>query len=141
MDILYVLYWYTVMSISVQWLNDDQNVIHFKYEGNWDWEEFYETLIQADQMRHSVEHLVHHIYDMNHSDPLPSGALSQFSILRKRDFSNLGISILVSPNGFYSAFYQLMERLYPGIGTKFSIVSMLEEALKKLEQVTLDEAR
>lgn len=121
------------MGIDVEWVDKEKTILCFKYVGVWNWTEFHENVLQANQMKDSVEHTVDHIYDVTESAPLPRGAITQFYNLRKRAHPRLGRLVLVTEDRFYMALYNIMKKMYSDLGANFVIMLNLEEAIAELK--------
>lgn len=67
------------MGIKVDWDNDEQTVILYRFDGSWSWDDLYNALDRVKAMSASVDHQVDAIIDFSKASYLPSGAIFSFN--------------------------------------------------------------
>lgn len=60
------------MSITVNWADDRQNVIHLELQRGWKWHDLYAALEQVDKLIVSVPHTVHLLIDIRRAGGIPA---------------------------------------------------------------------
>jgi hypothetical protein len=116
------------MPITPVWYDDQRTAILNMYQGQWDWDAYYQNIEQLRVMLAGTSQEVILIIDIRHSASIPQGAMSHFS----RGFNRLGRSqigqvILVGANRFVESLYHVLQKLYPGRDSKFVIAANMAE--------------
>lgn len=117
------------MPVRVYWVNDEQTILRYDFEGVWTWEDFYPVYEQAIQMETSVTHRVDIIINMLDSKSIPGNALSHMKSMTDKLPENVGMGVFITRNRFVNILYDSGARFYPKIRDTFVIVSSLEEAM------------
>jgi hypothetical protein len=64
------------MAISAEWLDDECTILHQRYDGKWNWQDFYASFKhEVMPMMSSVPHTVHLLADVSTSASIPAGNL------------------------------------------------------------------
>jgi hypothetical protein len=131
------------VSIQVAWGDPELTILHYFIADPWTWEEFYQAMENARQMREARgPEAVHIIFDMSQGHKLPQGALSHFgNLFRRGAASNASVQSIVvaSSSSFTKAIYNLLVQVYPGAAKKLFYVSTIEEAYAMLGKQEFNE--
>ncbi|MEO0563447.1 MAG: hypothetical protein AAF125_15160 [Chloroflexota bacterium] len=77
------------MSVRVEWLDTQQDILHFIFEGKWNWDEFYQTRDVSRTMIREVTHSVYVVLDFSDANvQLPKNLISNFRRLAENRLSN-----------------------------------------------------
>ena len=120
------------MGIAIHWDNSEKTVVRFVYNGKWTWEEFYNTIAQANAMMDTVSRPVVSIIDMRSSNYLPPGAAIHIRnvIRQSQSHNNSGISVFLQADMIVKAMIDVLRKAYPDIlaNTNWIYAKTLEEA-------------
>ncbi len=120
------------MAISVQWDNNEQTIVRFEYEGNWDWEGFYKYIGEANEMMDTVPHPVVSIVDMSKTNHMPPNAIAHIRRIVdvSKEHNNSNISVFVGAGRFAEMLFSTLQKVYPDTKTiaGFHFVDTIEEA-------------
>lgn len=122
------------MTVSADWQNDKHDIVLYIFEGIWTWDEMYRTYTKAIDMERSVSYRVDVILDMRLSKAIPANALLHVKNISDKQPDNLGLTVVVTPNGFVRALYNAGVRFYKGIAHYFRVVPTIEDALKMIDE-------
>ncbi len=125
------------MSVSVQWDNDEQSVLHYVVTGHWTWDEFYDALAVARQMIDaSPQQRIHAIIDISEGSLFPKNALLHLRRLAADTPTKIqfGTTVLVSKNLFVKSLMDVMRRLNPDATRNFQLTPTLDEARRLVAQ-------
>jgi hypothetical protein len=120
------------MSVSANWYDSKQEIVLYVFEGRWTWDELYATYNQAIVMEKSVPHRVDVVLDMINSKAIPANALLHVKNISNKQPDNLGLTIVVTPNGFVRALYNAGTQFYKGIAHYFRVVPTMAEGLQMI---------
>jgi len=59
------------MNATVNWINDEKAVLHFKYKAGWSWEDVFGIVQQSQKMMDAVDYQVATIVDLTDAPKLP----------------------------------------------------------------------
>ena len=116
------------MPVSAYWLNDEQTIVQYDFEGRWTWDEFYPEYQKALKMERSVTHRVDVVMDFRQSKSVPPSALTHMRKITDNQPDNIGLSVFVTTNPFFNVMYTAGVRFYPKMKDYFVIVETIEEA-------------
>lgn len=121
------------MPISVTWFDDDRTTLHYTFDGDWTWEEFYEADKTAYTMLKTIASRNGDlIVDLTHSTGIPSGMLSHVRSLFGRERDGWGNTAVIGPSRFYMSMFDMLRRLSPHLMHSFFIAESIEDATAKL---------
>ena len=121
------------MSISVDWGNAQQTIVHYQIKGEWTWLEFETALQQSIIMAFTVTHTVHEIFDLSYSQPFPDNSLLFWRNVMRVMPDNRGYLVFVGGGANVSSLLSVLERNNPSISDKLHSVDNLQQAHKLLE--------
>ena len=100
------------------------------YEGQWDWDEFYDVARKVAELMGTVDHTVDIIADFRNSPNLPIGSsLTHARNVMKLFPDNWGIMVIVSDSHFINTLVNAFRRIFRGgTGKKTFAVETIEEA-------------
>jgi hypothetical protein len=122
------------MSVSANWFDNQHEIVLYIFDGLWSWDEMYKTYHAAIAMETSVPHRVDVILDMRKSKAIPANALLHVKNISDKQPDNLGLTVVVTPNGFVRALYNAGVRFYKGIAHYFRVVPTVEDALQMIAE-------
>ena len=124
------------MAIDIQWEDQQQHILHYRFVDLWNWSELLTSNRQAQQMLKGINHNVTVILDFTRDDilryrnQLPLlGALMQFP-------SNQGTIILVGAMPYIGFVEQIMKRFHTDRGHNYRSAADLVTAHKMIEAAT-----
>ena len=106
------------MPIRVYWVDTEQTILRYDFEGRWTWDEFYPAYYEAIAMENAVSHRVDIILDMRTSHMIPANALLHMKNFSEKQPPNVGLSVFVTSNAFVIALYNTAS----GNGTNAQLV-------------------
>jgi hypothetical protein len=105
------------MAISIQWDNDDKQIIRGEVNGRWTWAELHNALEKTIEMMDSVSYKVDFILDVSHSRFIPGGATQAVqSVATPQTHPNEGIKVIVGANAILRFAYEAYRRINQGMG-------------------------
>jgi hypothetical protein len=117
------------MAITAEWLDDDCTILHQRYDGRWNWQDFYASFKHdIIPMISSVPHTVHLLADVSTSASIPAGNLFHTRNVLNQLPSNWGLAIVLGGNRFVGVLVQIFKSVNPGgLGGKMEVASTLDE--------------
>src|SRR5215813_490048 len=116
------------MTVSADWQDEKRDIVLYNFEGAWTWDELYPTYTKAIAMEKSVSYRVDVILDMRRSKGLPANVLLHAKNISDKQPENIGLTVIVTPNGFVKALYNAGVAFYKGIAHYFRVAPTMEEA-------------
>lgn len=122
------------MPVEVLWLNDEQNIMCFRYSERWTWQEFDEALLVSERMHASVTHQVVGTADLTNANILPSGPVFAKG---RESFKNQPANahptlIVAGANSVVQALGNTFNMMYgQRLGHQVVFVRTMEEAIAK----------
>ncbi len=98
------------MGISVNWDNDDKQIILVTYHQPWNWEDFETSLAEISTLLRSVPHMVDLIVDVQDGGELPRDALSRFRRMTEKVPPNQKRLVLVGGDAFDKALMHTVQK-------------------------------
>lgn len=117
------------MPITAEWLDPDCSIIHQRYDGKWNWQDFY-TSFKNDivPMMRSVTHPVHLLADVSSSAGIPPGNLFHTRNVLNQLPSNWGLAIVYGGNRFVDVLVHIFKTVNPGgLGGKMETAVTLDD--------------
>lgn len=128
------------MGIQTSWGNPEHTLILHTFEGDWTWQEFFETWDTTQQMVEGCEHQVVTIVDMRRTDGIPDYGFEPLRrVIGHRPDRHSALTIIVQAGQPLQRFWRMFAQFYPGAPERFNIrfVTTLEEAHGLVEQVAV----
>ncbi len=120
------------MSVSADWQDEKHDIVFYNFEGAWTWDEMYRAYTKAIALEKSVPYRVDVILDLRRSKSIPANALLHVKNISDKQPENLGLTVVVTPNGFVRALYNAGVAFYKGIGHYFRVTPTMEEAAQMI---------
>jgi hypothetical protein len=101
------------MGINVSW--DDpatKTIIRYDFEPNWTPEDFFGALRADDEMIMSVEHTVHVMFDMRHTDNVPYVPVTRLREIAAEVKQETGLIVLVGANMWFNVLADVFQKVY-----------------------------
>ncbi|MEQ8676056.1 MAG: hypothetical protein RLP44_01915 [Aggregatilineales bacterium] len=119
------------MPIFADWYDDEQHIIFLRYEGDWTWNDFYETANKAvHPLLKSTTHTVYLIADFTSTTTIPMNGIMHARNVFKTMPTNWHNMIIVTPNKFIQILVDMFKKMnYQGMGEKIMCTNTLDEAL------------
>lgn len=117
------------MGVSAYWLDDNlKDIVQYDFEGPWTWEDLYPVLDKALEMEKEQPHRVDVILNFTNSNVIPSNALVHVKNIIDKQPDNIGLSIFVTSNRFFTVMYNMATKIHPKFQQYFIIVNSFEAA-------------
>lgn len=117
------------MTFKLNWDNDEKTLFRFEMEGKWTWDEYHQIVDEAFQMIRPLDHTVDVIVIGEPRMSLPSGsALAQLVRISRVIPNNIGLIVLVTPNGFIKAINRVLFRMSKRVGDMTVLTDTVDEA-------------
>jgi hypothetical protein len=120
------------MPVTVNWLDDDENITLMTFEGDWTFEELRDAMNREAEMIAVKVHMVDSIGDFTTSGGLPRNLLGNLPRLGPKRSTNQGYSVLVGvTNRLFQDIGGIVHRLYRRLEFKDTLeegVAFLREA-------------
>jgi hypothetical protein len=117
-----------MMPVTIEWGNDEKNIIIATIEWPWTWDELSTTWRTGVGMMERLPYDVHMIAVAKTSRFPVGNILSNLTGLTKHVPENIGLAILVTNNRFQEMINNIFFKLSPGLREKGRVVSSLEKA-------------
>lgn len=118
------------MGIELKWDDTLENVLVYRYQGRWTWQEMlveFEKELDMAKTLNGARYDV--INDMTESQPLPPGSgISHVYGIFKRYPSNWGVTLIVSGSAFIRAMLNVGTKVHPDARNGFIISDTVENA-------------
>ncbi len=116
------------MAVTIDWGNDEKNIIIATVEWPWTWDELAITWKTGVEMIESVPHDVYMIAVAKTTRFPVGNILSNLTGMTKHVPRNIGLAIMVTDNKFQEAINNIFFKLSPGLRQKGRVVSNLDKA-------------
>ncbi|MFN8529517.1 MAG: hypothetical protein U0670_12970 [Anaerolineae bacterium] len=122
------------MPIAVYWEDETKQVIRWKFDGKWTWEDVYKASRDAIDLRAGMtEPVVVYVDQRNAANLVPSGAVHHLSNLIHMGRESRRLLVIISPFEFYLQLAKIVLSVYREIGRKIFVVRTFEEAEQLVE--------
>lgn len=130
------------MPIHVNWFDDTQQIILLRYEGNWTWNDFYNS---ADEIVHPLmqgtANTVYLIADYTHTTTMPMNGIMHARSAFKTMPTNWHNMVIVTSNKFIQILVDMFQKMnYQGMGEKILRANTLDEALRVIRDLEKENA-
>lgn len=124
------------MPILFNWYDSDCTILLWKFEDNWEWDEYYAAIDRSNAMVRQQTHPVTVIIDMHEVQSFPRGIMTHATSGLMVRPANVNLAIIVVKNPalrtLYHNFVRLADRLFPG-GMTIALADDMESALHIIE--------
>lgn len=114
---------------QIEWLDDEQTVIHVKAE-SWTWEEAYEACLEVNKLMDTVDHGVHVIYDLMDAPAVPKGSMTNLRRLLALEHENDRLTIFVTQSQFLRMLIDVVEKAFTvrNVPLRYKFVTTMDAA-------------
>lgn len=121
--------------ISVDWGNQDETIIVWKFNGHWDATCFRHAVKKTMRMAKSKPYPVHGMVDMHRALTAPRDMMTLIrQAIRSNTATNYGKWVVISESQLWVNMWQMTHRLYRLKPRKIHFVSSVQEAYEILEE-------
>jgi|GEM_PF-619898 len=119
------------MSVKVSWYDEESQILHYRFDGAWTWDEYYAVLPLGREMMKEVQHMVCILNDMRNTDIVPTAFLDAAQSVISTTPPNTGLVVFVSTNYVFQTVFRAFVRIYPHLTQLYRLESDLYEAVRK----------
>ncbi len=125
--------WGKQMGVSTRWLDDEQTILGYIFEGNWTWAEMSAAIEQANAYMDTVKHQVDFIADTKNGGLIPSDVIAntrQLALSAPPHPNYGGVTVFVGPNALVRTLMSMVVNIYHQLNQYHSFVftATLDEA-------------
>lgn len=130
------------MPISINWDSQIDNVVYYKFEGAWSWQDFLMAFEEEQRMAESVAPQRYDVIgDLTSSNPLPQGSgISHVYSIFKRYPPNWGCTMIVTTNAFARTLFTVGVRVHPDTHDGFRLARTITEARQVIHTARTEQA-
>jgi hypothetical protein len=118
------------MGIHLSWYDSNENILVWKFEGEWNWLQYHAAINRAVMMIKRSHHTVDSIMDLRENKSLPPNAI----LNGKRWFvvapNNFGVTVVMGANGLIQGIASAIGSIYKPFNTKIMLANTLDQALQ-----------
>ncbi|NJR12579.1 hypothetical protein HC776_01455 [bacterium] len=103
--------------------------MHYRFVGEWTWEEYYTALAQGRTMEKAAAHSVCTLNDMRQTEYLPADFIEQARSVSLTRPASTAIAVYISGDYHFSSIYEVIANLYPDTRSLYPLVRSEDEAL------------
>ncbi|NDJ60948.1 MAG: hypothetical protein GYB67_07475 [Chloroflexi bacterium] len=120
------------MPVEMQWLDDEQTVLHFVFSDPWTVADYRPIHRAALELISTLDYPVHGFYDFRASKSIPANAVTGFMRTGSQNpwRKNAGIFVVISNDRFLKMLARPVSQLFRGF--KIYFVDTLDEAWERL---------
>lgn len=116
------------MAVQVSWDNDDKTIIHYQFDTDWTWDEFFVAKARAQALISSVSHKVGVILETQHDGIIPYNLLANARNGLRTKHPNTAIVVIVVTRPFIRTMIGTIRALSPLSHVHIERASTLDEA-------------
>ena len=116
------------MTIQVQWDDADHTRLLYIFPEEWSWDDFAAVKAIADPMLDTVDHDVHLIFDVTHTQKIPSNTLDNIRRFFSSAHPRSARIIVVTTQPIMRSLIQVVRQFSPRAHQMFVVVESLEAA-------------
>lgn len=124
------------MPATVTWSNEQHTTIYYHLTEPWIWDDFYAIIAEGREMRLRENiSVVDIVIDATEIRRIPQGALTQISMMGRRDSINgphVRRIVVVGATPFLRSLLSMVGQVAPKFGNRVRMVKTLEEAERAL---------
>lgn len=129
------------MGIIVNWDDKNQRVIRYQLNGDWDWTDFDNAVLDALQFSEHLSHRIDVIFDLSESNDIPDGVVLYFKQLIKTVPQNRRHFVVVGTNPQISVIVKMFNRVFKSLSGRISHADMLERARSYVAYLQAEDSR
>jgi hypothetical protein len=116
--------------IVAEWLDENQRILLWVFEGKWGWTEFYESMTIAHQMiRDAAPDRVDIVALFVTSPALPPNAISNIKQISLQSPENWLLTVIVGAGPFINTMVSIGRRANRNLADKYAVADTMEDAL------------
>ena len=116
------------MPVHVSWDNEDKTIIHYQFDQDWTWEEFFPAKARAQELIDTVPHKVGVILETHHNGAVRPNLLGNFRNGLRTKHPNTVIVVIVVTRPFIRTMIGTVLALSPLANVHIEMAYTLEEA-------------
>ncbi len=116
------------MPVHVSWDNEDKTIIHYQFDQDWTWDEFFPAQARAQELISTVPHKVGVILETHHNGAIPHNLLGNFRNGLRTKHPNTVIVVIVVTRPFIRTMIATVRALSPLAHVHIEMAYTLEEA-------------
>ncbi len=116
------------MSISVSWGNAEKTYTVFRFEGNWTWEEYHQSIREGVALVKDCPYTVNILLDMAQCRLFPKNLLSHFNHSMSEPPKPFDLAVVVTSSKFIELLAGMIERAPGPRRARFRVAKTLEQA-------------
>jgi hypothetical protein len=118
------------MCITVEWANEDHNVVLYRVEAPWTWEDTERAKQLYQQMTVAIDHKVNCIFDVRAIGTLPRNTLQVIVEYYSALPANAGIYAVVGAPTMLKAVMDVLRVMRPNVFSRYQTVNDFEDAYR-----------
>ena len=124
------------MPISIDWDNDQKDVIRWDFGEQWDWDEVHQATMNSVALRKTVKHDrdVSVILNLQHFTPLNPSALKETRKALLMRPENRDLVVVVGRSAYTRAIVDIFRRRYIDMAEQFIGVETMSEARRLIRE-------
>lgn len=123
------------MGITVAWFNDDKDILHFKIEGRWTWQELHEANGVASQLRAERPGImVDGLVDVSKASAPPAHGISNIRKAMSGANELNGVSVITGGSLFMEALIDTFLKVYRPYAKLMATARSVDEALEIIQK-------
>lgn len=122
------------MAVTVQWLDDAEDILHYRFQDPWNWTDYERALYEGREMMAQKEHYVCIINDLRNAISAPDSFISKARQYIANRPSNTGLAVFMVDTRFLSVMIDVLTRSLPGLQDKYVLVDSFDDAVKRTKQ-------
>ena len=121
--------------IVAEWLDENERILLWVFEGKWGWAEFYESMTVAHQMiRDAAPDRVDIVALFVTSPALPPNAISNIKQISMQSPENWLLTVIVGAGPFINTMVSIGRRANRNLADKYAVTDTIEDALALITQ-------
>jgi hypothetical protein len=122
--------------IQLDWDDDQQTIIRYRFLHPWTWAEYYATDAQRDEMFNTSDQIIDIILDFSEGKHIPDEAMTHLPKVASWDSPKRGVIIVIGVNRMLQTLANIMISVYPQAATKAPRPAKdLEDARRMIEEI------
>ena len=116
------------MPVHVSWDNEDKTIIHYQFDQDWTWDEFFPAQARAQELISTVPHKVGVILETHHNGAIPHNLLANARNGLRTKHPNTDIVVIVVTRPFIRTMIGTVRALSPLAHVHLEMAFTLDEA-------------
>src|SRR4051812_37327282 len=121
--------------IVAEWLDENQRILLWVFEGKWGWTEFYESMTIAHQIiRDAAPDRVDIVALFLTSPSIPPNAISNIKQISQQSPENWLLTVIVGAGAFINTMVSIGRRANRDLADKYATADTMEDALAMIAE-------